>query len=224
MICQTSASSGIDSIYKEYVASNFSVIHLSEVLSALPLDSPKFLVWKHPLGFFHAELTPFVPTGANERFRFHFWLNSGGPLDSLGNLHEHTWHLSSLVLAGKISDTTLRASPADAGEYSGSRIIYGRENTSETVGRFDLDILESRIIPAGSHYSIPSRTVHLNGAQQYPAVTLVRSIEDETGRGPLVLTRTEETQGLPTSVREPVNPTEIISLLAKRLKHHSFEH
>ena len=204
-------------IYESYVANEFTNISISSVFRAMILEADRVDVWKHPLGFNHAELTPLVDAPAGERFRLHFWLDDRGVVDELGDLHEHTWDLTSLVLAGCVVDSNLAASSSRGGEYLGSRITYGAKNIAEEVGRFDLKVTNVRTIRMGSAYQIPSRTVHLNEVGTIPTVTLVRSVEDGRGDGPLVLTKYAKGQGLATEMRAKLPTSEALDRLAKAL-------
>ncbi len=204
-------------IYEAYVANEFARISISSVLGAMFLEADMVDVWKHPLGFNHAELTPLVNAPAGERFRLHFWLDDRGVVDDLGDLHEHTWDLTSLVLSGCVIDSNLAASPTAEGEYLGSRITYGEKNTAQEVGRFDLQVTNVRTIQMGSAYQIPSRTIHLNEIGAVPTVTLVRSVEDGRGDGPLVLTKYAKGQGLATEMRAKLPTAEALDRLTKAL-------
>lgn len=209
----------LSEIYSAYLAGAYSSITLTDVLSAIEADADRVITRRHPLGFTHAELTPCVGAPVGERFRLHFWLDDSGTRDDLGDLHEHTWHLTSLVLAGGVSDSTLRASPVLTGKYQGSRIIYGEQTSSELVGRFDLETVQTRRVDAGSVYTIPSRTVHLNSVVTVPTVTLVHSIEDNRGEGPLVFNAQSEDAISATPVRAQVNTLGALHELEVALGH-----
>ncbi|MGI9821942.1 hypothetical protein [Agromyces sp. Marseille-Q5079] len=204
-------------IYESFISESYSSITLADVLSAIAVDAKSVITRRHPLGFTHAELTPCVGAPVGERFRFHFWLGNAGTRDDLGDLHEHTWDLTSLVLAGEVDDTTLRASLTPMGTYQGSRIIYGDRNSSELVGRFNLETIESRRVPAGTVYAIPSRTVHLNTVTMVPTVTLVRSIEDNRGEGPLVFSTPSATTVSATPARLRVDTLDALDALTVAL-------
>lgn len=197
----------LDEIYKEYVRGNYEAVILEEVLSAAKRRSQSLEVRQHPLGFYHAELTPFVDAPSGERFRLHFWLDESGATDELGDLHEHTWDLCSLVLAGCVIDSNLVATSAPDGAFVGSRITYGEGNTSVRIGRFELETVLKRRIDVGSVYEIPSRTVHLNAVETIPTVTLVRSVQDDRGDGPLVFNRADAEVGQATALRPRVTAT-----------------
>jgi len=204
--------SGIEAIYRSYAASEFETISLSRIVSAVRA-APDLNMWLHPLGFYHAELTDLAGSPPGERFRLHIWLDSKGVGDDLGNLHEHTWHLTSLVLAGQVEDIDLLAVESASGKYSGSRIIYGDVNGADVAGRFDLAEVQRRSIGVGDVYTIPSRTVHLNSVSRLPTVTLVRSVEDARGDGPLVLTLHSASGGFATGTRKKVDVDDVLDRL-----------
>lgn len=205
--------SSILQIYQKYLAREYSSIDLESVLRAI-IDADRNITFQiHPLGFIHGELSPCVPLARGERFRLHIWLSDAGSLDQLGDLHEHTWNLTSLVLAGEVLDRNYEAISTPRGEFSGSRILYGLQNTATPLGKYDLRLTEERTVSAGHVYSIPSRTIHLNRISQVPTVTLVRSVEDGREDGPLVLTPRSVGQGVATGVRAEVDAFDVIARL-----------
>lgn len=218
MSCPAQPQKTLRDIYGLFVAGLFSSISLSDVICAILTDADHVVTRLHPLGFTHAELTSLAGAPDGERFRFHVWLGDTEGRDNLGDLHEHTWDLTSLVLAGSVMDTTLRASRNSLGRYQGSRIIYGERNSSQLIGRFNLEPLESRRVEPGAVYTIPSRTVHLNEVGSKPTVTLVRSIEDNLGYGPLVFNSLNENALSPTSVRSEVNTGDVLRELILALR------
>lgn len=207
-----------EDIYCRFAAKDYSTITIEEVIRAIKLEQSALEVRLHPLGFHHVELTHLAKAPAGERLRFHFWLDDTGSTDTLGDLHEHTWHLTSLVLAGGVVDSNLQATPADDGSFNGSRIVYGRENTSVTVGRFNLHETLNRRVEAGSVYKIPSRTVHLNATASIPTATLVRSIEDTLEDGPLVFSPVGVAAGDATGSRPLVDAAEALARLEDALR------
>ena len=204
-------------IYGLFVAGLFSSISLSDVVRAISAEADRIETRRHPIGFTHAELTSSAGALDGERVRVHVWLGATESRDNLGDLHEHTWDLTSLVLAGSVVDTTLRASRDTLGKYQGSRIIYGDLNSSEPIGRFNLETLQRRRVEAGAVYTIPARTVHLNEVGSLPTVTLVRSIEDKLGHGPLVFSLPSADAVSVTSVRPQVDTADVLSELVAAL-------
>lgn len=205
-------------IYDDYVSGNYHEIQVRDVVDAARSQAREIEVRRHPLGFYHAELTPLTSAPIGERFWLHFWLDSSGSIDGLGDLHEHTWHLTSLVLAGRVIDSNLVATPAENGAYFGSRIVYAQTNSSAAAGRFDLVTVNTRQVEAGDSYEISSRTVHLNAIGALPTVTLVRSVEDQREDGPLVFSAVGANPGAATSSRPRVVSETIFDSLATALK------
>lgn len=211
--CLESAMPSLAQIYSKYVARDYSSIDLESVLQSITDANQNVTFQIHPLGFIHGELSPCVPLSYGERFRLHIWLSDAGSLDQLGDLHEHTWNLTSLVLAGGVLDRNYEAIPTPRGTFSGSRIMYGPQNTATPLGEYDLRLTEERTVSAGNVYSIPSRTIHLNQISQVPTVTLVRSVEDGRGDGPLVLTPQSVGQGVATGVRTEIDAFDVLARL-----------
>lgn len=208
----------VQDIYEQYVAGRFQDISLDRVCEATILAGASVEFWRHPLGFMHGELTPVVSAPENERFRLHLWLNDAGSGDQLGDLHEHTWELTSLVLKGQVLDSNFEAVACSNGEFTGSRILYGDVNSSVEVGNFDLVRIAERTVQEGSVYKIPSRTIHLNRVSSLPTVTLVRSVDDGRGDGPLVLAPRLSGPGGATERREQVPASQVFSLLDEALR------
>lgn len=200
-------------IYQRYMAQDYSSLDIGSVLEAVSSASPEVIFQLHPLGFIHGELSPSLPLPEGERFRLHIWLSDAGSLDQLGDLHEHTWELTSLVLVGAVVDRNYEALPSPEGDFVGARILYGSENRSEPMGSYRLCFVGERTVRVGGVYKIPSRTIHLNRVSEVPTVTLVRSVEDDRGDGPLVLTPSSGDQGLATGVRTRLNASEVFRRL-----------
>jgi len=208
--------SKIEEVYAAYVNGAFGQITLAGVVEAV-METSGITMWRHPLGFYHAELTHLVPAESKERFRLHVWLDAVGSSDSLGDLHEHTWDLTSLVLAGSVRDSNFSPVASPSGRYMGSRIRYDDVNTAESVGSFDLVPVVERKIEVGEHYQIPSRTIHLNSPGSIPTVTLVRSLEDQRGDGPLVLSPKSVNAVFATGTRERVDLANVMAKLNQML-------
>ena len=200
-------------VYNKYLSGEYSSIDLDYLLQSISTadQCPTFQV--HPLGFIHGELSPCLPVSRGERFRLHIWLTNAGSLDQLGDLHEHTWNLTSLVLAGGLLDRNYEAIPTPRGAFSGARIVYGPQNSATPLGNYDLRLTKERTVSKGGVYSIPSRTIHINQITQIPTVTLVHSVEDGRGDGPLVLTPQSVGQGFATGVRTEIDALDVLARL-----------
>lgn len=173
---------------------------------------------RHPLGFIHADLTSEVAAAPGERLRLHVWDGNRAPVDDLGDLHDHVWHLRSWILHGRLSDATYRAVEDDAGPYWGSRVRYGTQNVAQQALRYRLDLVQRREVSANSAYSIPAGIVHKSQPLQIPTVTLVLAV-DEAGRreqGPLVL-RASSVKGSATPERPKASQAEFGAILSRLL-------
>src|SRR5688572_10510628 len=81
---------------------------------------------RHPLGFFHFELTDQIGL-ADARVRVHLWTRESlRERDELGAHHAHTWSLASCVLMGSLRDTSYEARVTDEGSFHGVEIHYGK--------------------------------------------------------------------------------------------------
>jgi hypothetical protein len=143
----------------------------------------------HPLGFIHFELTEFLGVEDDTRIRVHLWNPLLSPPDSAGGVHDHTWHLKSGVLYGKVLNKNFRPVRDPAGPLTGSLVTYGATNSFTAAGRYRLESAGEVTVAAGETYSIPSRIVHESALLSPQALTLVISQPDEQAHeiGPLLL-------------------------------------
>lgn len=173
-------------------------------LSGILADVPVTL---HPLGFVHFELTQMLDVQKDERVRVHLWNPLLSPPDSAGGVHDHTWHLRSGVLYGRLLNKNFRPIKDPTGPLTGSIVSYGKTNTFTAAGHYRLDFLKEIVVSAGESYSIPSRIVHESALLSPQALTLVVSQPDDQALelGPLLLTA----KGAPasgTEQREVISP------------------
>lgn len=89
--------------YERFLEQDFARISVADVLGAVVAEAENVEVTRHPLGFHHVELTSLVDAPVGERFRLHLWLDDHDVSDGLGDLHEHTWHLTLLSWRGALS-------------------------------------------------------------------------------------------------------------------------
>ena len=162
---------------------------LSEFISELIGLLPEVPVTLHPLGFVHFELTKALEIQNDERVRVHLWNPILSPPDKAGNVHDHTWHLKSGVLHGRLENKNFRPIEDASGPLSGSRVSYGTRNSFTEAGNYRLQLLDETVVSAGETYSIPSRIVHESTLLSAQALTLVISKPDELALelGPLLL-------------------------------------
>jgi hypothetical protein len=181
--------------------------------------SPLLQCTRHPLGFLHVELTPIAPLYPGERLRLHYWPHMGANPDEIGSLHDHVWKLASAVAVGGLRDRTFKAVPDQRGHYRGSAVEYGeRANRFVDRGRFSLTFERELKVGPGDIYRIPARTLHDSEVVDAPAVTFVLATDDELAatNGPLIL-HTEAAQ-TGTTVRQPFDASEALSLVRRRLE------
>lgn len=163
----------------------------------------------HPLGFIHFDLAPVAKQPPGTMIRLHIWDRRLTSLDEAGNIHDHTWELTSLVMLGSLRNKNFSPVHDSEGLFKGARVIYGQTNEFEDAGRFHLRALSDSVHHAGAVYSIPSRIVHESDPCEQPTVTLVIGIPDESAvtLGPLILSRgASAPKG--TASRKPVSKAE----------------
>lgn len=116
---------------------------------------------RHPVGFIHVQL--------GVGLRLHLWTEDAPAwTDDLGVIHDHTWEAKSLVLAGTLTNTFLRA--VHGGPYKMFEVTGDRRLIADNVG---LETIEQRRVDAGSWYFLPRRVIHMTRVHMYPTATLV---------------------------------------------------
>lgn len=179
----------------------------------------EILCKRHPLGFLHVDLTPIAELGPSERLRLHFWPTLGSNADAIGSLHDHVWHLSSVVAAGSLRDRTLRPVRDPEGRYEGIRVNYlDQGNAFVKEGKFALAFDREIVVGPNSVYRVPSRVVHDSSVVEAPAVTFVLARDDDRAAvdGPLILQRLGG-QTVGTAVREPFEVSAALELVKARV-------
>lgn len=173
---------------------------LRAVLDELIKATPNIQATRHPLGFTHLELTEILESRPGERVRLHIWPSKDAG-DSAGNVHDHTWDLTSIVLFGELHDRDFSPRSTPDGPYRGSRVTYGDVNAFDLVGRYHLDEVRDRRVTAGHVYKVPPRIVHESEVVSVPTVTMVLAHEARPASdpGPMIFSK----DGVPvgTSVR-----------------------
>lgn len=163
----------------------------------------------HPLGFIHFDLALVSKQSPGTMVRLHIWDRRLTSPDDAGNIHDHTWELTSLVMLGSLRDKNFVPVHDSDGSFRGTRVIYGQTNEFEDAGRFQLRAQSDSVHRAGAVYSIPSRIVHESDPIGQPTVTLVIGTPDENAAtlGPLILSRGAiAPKGTPS--RRPVSKAE----------------
>lgn len=188
---------------------------LTTLLSGVRKSIQQIPVTKHPLGFVHYDLSRMVDLPSGGFARLHIWDREIATPDPAGNIHDHTWHLTSAILAGSLRDRTFLPCENPSGALSAAQVRYGQTNSFEAAGCYDLVPLTDQIFKRGDIYKIPSRIVHESEPLEKPTVTFVVGIPDENAAllGPLILSRITTTVPTGTAQRETVGQAEAIRLL-----------
>lgn len=162
-----------------------------EILRTVTSHLPSIPVTRHPLGFVHYDLRGLVDLPEGGFARLHVWDATLAPPDPAGNVHDHTWSLTSAVLLGSLRDKTFKPVSNPRGEFAAVSVKYGDTNSFEQADRYDLTKLTDRVFTRGDTYRISSRIVHESEPLGHPTVTLVVGIPDEAAEasGPLILSR-----------------------------------
>lgn len=162
---------------------------------------------RHPLGFVHFDVTGLAKLPPFSFARLHVWDATLAPPDPAGNIHDHSWHLTSAILTGALRDRTFVPVPTPGGSLSAVRVEYGETNEFPDAGRYELRKLTDTTYRKGDVYQIKSRIVHESEPLGHPTVTLVVGLPDANAEmhGPLILSRSK--QGAPgTPKRESLSP------------------
>lgn len=171
-------------------------------------------VTKHPLGFVHYDLSQLADLPSGGFARLHIWDRELATPDPAGNIHDHTWHLTSAVLAGSLRDRTYLPCANAQGALTAVQVRYGETNSFERAGRYDLVPQSDRVVRKGDIYTIQSRIVHESEPLENPTVTFVVGIPDANAAvsGPLILSRSANVSA-GTAKREAVGQAEALRLL-----------
>lgn len=188
---------------------------LKTLVSEVRESIQRIPVTKHPLGFVHYDLSKMSDLPSGGFARLHIWDRELATPDPAGNIHDHTWHLTSAILAGSLRDQTFLPRENTSGALSAAQVLYGQTNSFEAAGRYDLVPLSDQVFKRGDIYTIPSRIVHESEPLEKPTVTFVVGIPDENAAlsGPLVLSRLATTVPKGTARRETVSQGEAVDLL-----------
>lgn len=128
---------------------------------------------RHPLGFYHLELTDQIAL-TNARVRVHIWTRESlRERDDLGAHHAHTWSLASCVIVGSLRDTSFEARLADDGSFQGVEVDYAEGVIRPTSRRYELEVIRTVDVHPGTVYRLPPEAPHQTDVLQVPAATLV---------------------------------------------------
>lgn len=155
-------------------------------------------VRNHPLGFFYASeaLTD------GRYLRYHLW-PTGWEMPTLEQGkedHDHTYHLSSMMVAGGLRHRTFAAIDDPKGTHEILEVSYnsGDSMLSQSGRIVRVSCSEDRQYPAGSCYQLRPGTIHRAVPEKLPTATIVLTTEDDQQRKARVLAKVGEVHG-PTS-------------------------
>lgn len=150
-------------------------------------------VYEHPLGFLHYDLTAIAHVESGGFARLHIWDHQLSTPDAAGNVHDHTWHLHSMVLTGALRDRTYQPAQSAMGAMHAVQVIYGTDNKFVDAGAYHLTLVRDQTFTKGDIYTIPSRMVHKSQVITEPTVTFVVGIPDSHAqrKGPLIFSRNQ---------------------------------
>jgi hypothetical protein len=192
-------------------------LNVEGVLSEIRDNAADVRATRHPLGFIHVDVTEWSAEQRDDvRCRLHLWPSEGFQSDQLGSCHDHAWTLKSVVLVGTLTDVTYKPQRNRDGTFSGVRVTYGVENQFTPEGRFELSEARRRPLTAGDVYELAARTVHATELLAGPAATLLLTVDDDDGKGPLVFTRFHK-GAVGTAVRVRVPPDELTRAIDQAL-------
>jgi hypothetical protein len=180
------------------------------VARALEVSRPEYNVMWHPLGFIHVKFVD----ARFANWRLHLWPLRGNPQKPFFEMHNHIFDLSSLVIAGKLENTTY----AIDGDSQATHSIYEVRYTASgsTLARTQCPVrcrLDSRATKkAGQTYGIKRGTFHstrrLGGNAAISFVTMSNTVSTP----PLVLGQLRGDQRY-EYVRRPVTKKELATVL-----------
>jgi hypothetical protein len=160
-------------------------------------------VTRHPLGFFHFELTKALalPIG---RVRVHIWTAASiAGRDEQGMHHAHTWSLASCILVGSLRDTSYAAVPSSDGEFTEVEIYYPEDRLRPTGIRHALQVLRELEVPQGHVYRLDPGVPHNTVITSVPTATLV--VARESGRDHTSIYRRDSDDEEKSATRPPVS-------------------
>jgi len=181
-------------------------LELSEPISELIANAPDVQVTRHPLGFYHFELTPLFGD-VGRRVRLHIWTErSLAERDDLGTLHAHTWHLASCVLIGELIDASYDVVSDPEGEFTEFVVAYDQGSIDPTGASYTLHPIRVRKVCEGEVYCLADGVVHSTDVVTVPAATLV--VARETDRRHTSVYARRGDQQRRSTAREQVSPGE----------------
>jgi hypothetical protein len=172
-------------------------------------------VTKHPLGFFHFELTEALalPIG---RVRLHIWTAASlTERDEEGMHHAHTWSLASCVLSGSLRDTSYEAIPNDDGKFTEVEIYYPADLLRSTGVRHTLRVVRELDVPERHVYRLDPGIPHKTEITSLPTATLV--VARESGSDHTSIYRGDGDNRERSAMRPSARRDEVVAALSEVL-------
>jgi hypothetical protein len=157
---------------------------------------------RHPLGFLHAALW----TAGAETLRLHVWPRHGERRRAEWPVHDHMWHLASVLLVGQL--TNILYSVSDAAPAPERRLFEvhydGQRNDLVPTGRLvAVNEFCRTVYAAGEMYQVESGQFHETVVAEDVFVATLVLASTVRERPPLVVA--DQTTGVNASERTPLN-------------------
>lgn len=173
-------------------------------------------VRNHPLGFFYAS----EEIEAGLHLRYHFWPSTWSmpTLEQGKEDHDHTYHLSSMIVIGELRHKTFEAVDDPAGTHEVLVVGYRSVDSvlNPTGRRVRVTCSGDERYSAGKRYQLSPGTIHRAVPTKLPTATIVVTRDAGDGMSPRVFARAGETAALSMFHRGPLT-TEQIQLVASEL-------
>jgi hypothetical protein len=147
----------------------------------------------HPLGFFYASEQ--ISDGVN--LRYHLWpaLWQMTSLEQGKEDHDHTYSLTSLIIAGKLRHRTFEAIDSESGDFEVLAVNYeGTDSKLSRTGKLvNMNCVGDRTYGPGEIYKLEPGTIHRAIPVALPMATLVLTVDGKTANSPRVFSRAGET-------------------------------
>ena len=175
---------------------------VSEMLDRLD----QVAVMRHPLGFIHFDVGS-MGEGISVPLRFHVWTGmSLAWSDPLGKSHDHVWNLTSLVVAGALTDSALVFEEAAQGNERIVEIVYSEDgNQAESNGqRVVSREISKQLVEAGSVYRVSANAFHRTDIVELPTATLVIARPGSPAARPRIIASLDEGATARAAPRSPI--------------------
>jgi len=141
---------------------------------------------RHPLGF----LVIAEKIDSSLTLRYHVWPPGWSvPSDQIGSeLHDHTYELNSLVIAGSIRQRTYRVTLDNSGNHNVFEVAYsdGSSTLVSTGQRARLETETDEVFVSGIAYRLLPGIPHYVEAIKRPCATIVLTVQSERPAAPTV--------------------------------------